>query len=78
MGRTHSGSEQTGVAMGRFCFVLQGAKEKNDLAPGSVKEQNMKIRETDKGTGYSSENVLGKRENGGVFSQFCFTKQDCY
>lgn len=64
--------------MGRFRFVLQGAKEKSDLAPGSVKEQNMKTRGTDKGTGYPSENVLGKRENGGVFSQFRFTKQDCY
>lgn len=35
--------------MGRFSFVLQETKEKSDLALGSVRVQNMKIRETDKG-----------------------------
>lgn len=35
--------------MGRFSFVLQETKEKSDLALGSLRVQNMKIRETDKG-----------------------------
>lgn len=41
-------SEQTGWQREGFVF-LQEAKEKSDLAPGPVKEQNMKIRKTDRG-----------------------------
>lgn len=68
-------SEQAGLAEGRLCFVLQGAKEKSDLAPGSVKEQNMNIREMQR-TGCSSDNVLGNGRAQGVQPTLS-PKRDC-